>query len=166
MAHSHNMNMDQLVRQRVMQIIDQTVAYWFGMTVQELHGENKTRGDVVPRQIASYLIRGFTTASPVEIGRHFDGRHESTIRRSVLRVEVLRRTVKAADLTVCGLIEQVQNALRRAETSNRCINQKVLSIDRVGAMTNCAGLRIEKAVSAKERRHPMVPIFIVAATRG
>ncbi|MGB9610963.1 MAG: chromosomal replication initiator protein DnaA, partial [Bryobacteraceae bacterium] len=45
-----------------------------------------------PRQIAMYLCRELTAASLPEIGRHFGGKHHTTVLHAIRKVEELRRT--------------------------------------------------------------------------
>jgi hypothetical protein len=120
----------QQSRERMMRWIDEAVADWFGMTIAELHQSKKTRAGVVPRQIASYLMKQIAGSSLAEIGGHFGGQHESTIRHSILKVESMRRTVHGAELTVCGLIEQLKPKMNGPGYLDFDAGQKVLSMTR------------------------------------
>jgi chromosomal replication initiator protein len=45
-----------------------------------------------PRQIAMYLIKELTEASLPEIGRHFGGKHHTTVLHSIQKIEALRNS--------------------------------------------------------------------------
>jgi chromosomal replication initiator protein len=45
-----------------------------------------------PRQIAMYLVKELTSASLPEIGRHFGGKHHTTVLHSVRKVDEMRQT--------------------------------------------------------------------------
>jgi chromosomal replication initiator protein len=61
----------------------------------------------VPRQIAMYLTKQMTDASLSEIGRHFGGRHHTTVRYSIDRVHELRRSDAALDRVISRLLESL-----------------------------------------------------------
>jgi Bacterial dnaA protein helix-turn-helix len=60
-----------------------------------------------PRQLAMYLARQLTGASLVEIGRQFGGRHHTTVLHSIEKIEEVRRSDGALNLT----IERLMNDL-------------------------------------------------------
>lgn len=139
------MDKNRQARELAMQVIDEAVAYWFGMTVEELHARKKTRAGAVPRQIAIYLMKQLTGASVSEISAHFGGQHESTIRRSVMRVESLRQAVSAAELTVRGLIESIQLAMRQVDRERPGNNRKLLLMTRVRVVTDGTNQKLRSA---------------------
>jgi chromosomal replication initiator protein len=58
----------------------------------------------VPRQIAMYVAKQLTDASLPEIGRHFGGRHHTTVMHSIARVTELRSTDPALDHAINKLL--------------------------------------------------------------
>jgi chromosomal replication initiator protein len=59
-----------------------------------------------PRQVAMYLVKELTTASLPEIGRHFGGKHHTTVLHSVRKVDEMRRT----DPDLNSLIHTILNS--------------------------------------------------------
>jgi chromosomal replication initiator protein len=45
-----------------------------------------------PRQVAMYLVKEITSASLPEIGRHFGGKHHTTVLHSIRKVEEIRQS--------------------------------------------------------------------------
>jgi chromosomal replication initiator protein len=84
--------------------IQQAVAHMFGSAVQEFKTDRGPRTVALPRQIAMYLSREPTDASPSEIGRYFGGKHSSTVRSLITRVHDLRRTDAAFENALSKLI--------------------------------------------------------------
>jgi chromosomal replication initiator protein len=96
------------VRACVVGEIKSTVAYFFGMPVEELHRKSTARAVTVPRQIAMYLTKQITDASLAEIGRYFGGRHHTTVMHSIMRVEEQRRTKDGVELAIRIIIESIK----------------------------------------------------------
>lgn len=74
--------------------IIQTVCNYFERDVNEVKSTNQLRENVVPRQMAMYLIRRNTKLSLTEIGRNFFGRNgkpkdHSTVIHSLNTVDML-----------------------------------------------------------------------------
>jgi hypothetical protein len=161
------MDRDQQVQAELLHTIDGAVAYCFGMTIKELHDKRKTRAVVVARRIASYLMKRMAGASLADIGRHFGGQHRSTVRCSVLQVETLRCRVVAADLTVVGLIEDVQIAVRQSASSSRESEMKVLSMRGWRALgvssQMAAGREVPTIPGVIRSLQPIHPISVVPA---
>lgn len=59
--------------------IQETVAQYFDLTVEDLKGKKRKREIVVPRQIAMYLSREITEASLPKIGQEFGGKDHTTV---------------------------------------------------------------------------------------
>lgn len=106
----HFMNLNSVrARECTIAAIKRTVAYFFGMTLEELHRKDTTRAATVPRQIAIYLVKQMTDASLSEIGREFGGQHHSTVTRSIRKIEEQRRTKDGLDLTIRVLVESIKD---------------------------------------------------------
>src|ERR1700733_6885558 len=88
--------------------IKSIVAYFFGMSVDELHQRSTTRAETVPRRIAMYLVKQITDASLAEIGRQFGGMHHSTVKDSLVRVEEQRQAKEGVELTIRIIIESIK----------------------------------------------------------
>jgi chromosomal replication initiator protein len=88
--------------------IKSTVAYFFGMSVRDLHQRSMTQAVIVPRQIAMYLARQITDASLAEIGRQFGGMHHTTVKYSVGRVEDQRKTKDSVGLAIRIILESIK----------------------------------------------------------
>jgi hypothetical protein len=77
---------DAQIREATIRSIQEAVARLFDLPVDELRQESTRRAVAVPRQIAIYLAKLMTDASLPEIGRHFGGRHHTTVMHSIAKV--------------------------------------------------------------------------------
>ena len=66
--------------------IQDEICRHYGVSIDELIGERRTRRVVTPRQVAMYLIRELTDSSLPAIGLAFGGRDHSTVLHAVQRV--------------------------------------------------------------------------------
>jgi chromosomal replication initiator protein len=80
------------VREDTIKSIQEAVAYLFGLSVEQRKQESTRREVAVPRQIAIYLAKQMTDASLPEIGRHFGGKHHTTVMYSIAKIHDRRRT--------------------------------------------------------------------------
>jgi chromosomal replication initiator protein len=86
-------------RARVVTIvaIQQAVAEFFGIRVEEMRAKRRTKGVAFPRQVAMYVARELTDASLPRIGEEFGGRDHTTVMHACQRVrEVLQRDAHLA----------------------------------------------------------------------
>lgn len=60
-------------------LIQETVAKYFKITIADLNGKKRNRNIAFPRQIAMYLCRELTTSSLPKIGKTFGGRDHTTV---------------------------------------------------------------------------------------
>ena len=60
-------------------LIQQKVEDYFGVSVSDLKGKKRTREIAHPRQVAMYLCRELTDASLPKIGQEFGGRDHTTV---------------------------------------------------------------------------------------
>ncbi len=67
-------------------LVQEAVARHYGITLDELVGDRRTKRVVVPRQVAMYLSRELTDASLPAIGRAFGGRDHTTVIYAVQKV--------------------------------------------------------------------------------
>ena len=61
------------------ELIQQKVEDYFGVSVSDLKGKKRTREIAHPRQVAMYLCRELTDASLPKIGQEFGGRDHTTV---------------------------------------------------------------------------------------
>ena len=76
----------------------------FGLTVEELRHGSSRHVVAVPRQIAMYLVKQMTDASLPEIGRHFGGKHHTTVTHSIAKIHELRSSEAEVDRAVSKLL--------------------------------------------------------------
>ena len=68
-------------------LIQETVAQYYQLKVDDLKSKNNSKPIVRPRQVAMYLCKKLTDSSLPEIGKSFGGKHHSTVIHSISRVE-------------------------------------------------------------------------------
>ena len=93
-----------------LEIIQETVARYFHLTLSDLCSRKRGRRFVLPRQVAMYLARRLTTLSLTEITRGF-GQSRATIVRSCQRIEMLLKE----DLVLSQSIEALTAELTRPQ---------------------------------------------------
>ena len=76
--------------------IIKAVADKFNLQPAQLKQKTNVKNIAYPRQIAMYLCKELTPASLPEIGRHFNGKHHTTVLHSVQKIDQLRQ--RDADL--------------------------------------------------------------------
>ncbi|MGA2465944.1 MAG: chromosomal replication initiator protein DnaA [Thermodesulfobacteriota bacterium] len=67
--------------------IQKVVASFYNIKISDLKVKRKSKGYLIPRQIAMYLSRKLTNASLLEIGDKFGGKDHSTVIHSIKKVE-------------------------------------------------------------------------------
>lgn len=67
-------------------LIQESVANYYQLKVEDLKSKNNSRAIVVPRQVAMYLCKQLTSCSLPVIGKAFGGKHHSTVIHSVNKV--------------------------------------------------------------------------------
>ena len=76
------------------EMIQKTIADYFGMRVHELKAKNNSKAVTLPRQIAMYLCKKLTGLSLPQIGREFGNKHHTTVIHSVNKIDQLRQDDK------------------------------------------------------------------------
>jgi chromosomal replication initiator protein len=71
--------------------IIKAVAEKFNMQPAQLKQKTNVQQIAYPRQIAMYLCKELTPASLPEIGRHFNGKHHTTVLHSVQKIASQRQ---------------------------------------------------------------------------
>jgi chromosomal replication initiator protein len=97
--------MDDLqLRESTIKEIQEAVAHLFGLSTEELRQGSSRHVVALPRQIAMYLVKQMTDASLPEIGRHFGGRHQTTVMHSIAKIHKLRSSEAELDQAVSKLL--------------------------------------------------------------
>lgn len=100
---------DPQLREKTIKEIQEAVAHLFGLSAEDLRQGSSRHVVALPRQIAMYLVKQMTDASLPEIGRHFGGRHHTTVMHSIAKIHKLRSSEAELD-----------NAVRKLLTSLAC----------------------------------------------
>ena len=74
-------------------IINETGRY-YGLDVDDIRGQRRSKDTAMARQVAMYLIRKLTNLSLEDIGKEFDSRNHSTVLSSIRKVEELVKSDK------------------------------------------------------------------------
>jgi chromosomal replication initiator protein len=80
-----------------LEMIQKSIADYFGMRVQDLKSKNNSKSIAVPRQICMYLCKKITGASLPQIGREFGNKHHTTVLHSITKIETMREQDKELD---------------------------------------------------------------------
>jgi chromosomal replication initiator protein len=90
------------------QAIQNTVAEFFGLRIDEMRAKRRTKGVAFPRQVAMYIARELTDASLPRVGEEFGGRDHTTVMHACQRVrDAIRRDAHLA-ATIKRLMEDLQ----------------------------------------------------------
>ncbi len=87
--------------------VQRAVAEQFGFSVDRLKEKGNSHPIVVPRQIAMYLARELTQASFPQLGRHFGGKHHTTVMHSIRKIEEQRH----ADVDLAAVLAKLESDL-------------------------------------------------------
>jgi chromosomal replication initiator protein len=74
------------------EMIQKTIADYYGMRVQDLKSRNNSKSVALPRQICMYLCKKITGMSLPQIGREFGNKHHTTVLHSISKIEGARQT--------------------------------------------------------------------------
>jgi Bacterial dnaA protein helix-turn-helix len=96
-------------RRQTVALIQETVATFYGLSVDELRGPRRDRAIVLPRQVAMFLIREATASSLEAICRAFGGRDHTTVWHACQRIGRLGRE----GAPVRGDLAQIRDRLVR-----------------------------------------------------
>lgn len=95
-------------RRITMEAVVRAVAERFGLQPAQLKQKTNAHEISRPRQIAMYLCKDLTGASLPEIGRHFGGKHHTTVLHAIRKVEQLRRTDPEINRLIHSIIDSFQ----------------------------------------------------------
>ncbi len=88
--------------------IQEAVATYYGITVEDLKSPRRNHEITVPRQIAMYLTREMMPLSLTKIGDAFGGRHYTTVMSSIDKVD---ESIKQSP-SLTGLLDDIRRILR------------------------------------------------------
>lgn len=95
-------------RRVTIESIVRAVCERYGMQPAQLRQKTNAQEIARPRQVAMYLCKELTPASLPEIGRHFGGKHHTTVLHSVRKVDELRHSDPDLNRLVHSLIDSLQ----------------------------------------------------------
>jgi chromosomal replication initiator protein len=90
--------------------IQQVVSERFGISLQELVGQRRSRSVVYPRHVAMYLCRELTDSSLPKIGLHFGGRDHTTVINATSNITKLIRE----DRGVYNLVQELTARIKQS----------------------------------------------------
>ena len=93
-----------------LELIENVVSDYYGISVNELHTKNRSRNIAYPRQIAMYLSRELTGTSLPQIGNHFGGRDHTTVLHAYEKIKGDREKDSALDKRIIELTELIQKS--------------------------------------------------------
>src|SRR5574341_461344 len=87
--------------------IEEAVAERFHVKIADMKSRRRSKTLVHPRQIAMYLCRELTDASFPEIGRHFGGKHHTTISQACKQIAKANLSESTISATLESLKDQI-----------------------------------------------------------
>ena len=97
--------LDQDDRSVTIERIQRFIADYYRLKVTDLKSRNNSKSISKPRQIAMYLSKSLTPSSLPEIGRHFGGKHHSTVIHSIRKVNEQRQADENFNTLIIGFLE-------------------------------------------------------------
>ena len=82
-------------------------AKYFGVSVADLTGNNRSRHISYPRQVSMYLVRELTDNSLPKIGDDFGGRDHTTVMHGISKISALLKKDKEAKTQVQEIINRI-----------------------------------------------------------
>ena len=92
------------------ELIQESVAAYYGITVDDLKSPRRNHDITVPRQIAMYLVREMMGLSLTKIGEAFGGRHYTTVMSSIEKVE---KSMKVSP-SLTNLMDDIRRMIKDA----------------------------------------------------
>ena len=88
-------------------LIQQAVAEFFNIEIDDLKAQRRTKNITLPRQIAMYLVRELTDYSLPKIGEEFGGRDHTTVIHAYEKIQDLIKTDPEVDRIIKNLIHKL-----------------------------------------------------------
>lgn len=95
-------------REVTMEVIQEIVASYFKIKIEDLHAKKRTRSIAYPRQIAMYLCRELTDTSLPQIGNFFGGRDHTTVLHACDKISKEKVSDAKLSSILHELIERIQ----------------------------------------------------------
>ena len=100
---------EEKTREVTMELIQEVVASYFKLRLDDLHGKKRTRNLAMPRQIAMYLCRELTGNSLPQIGNSFGGRDHTTVIHACEKIGKERKEDSKLDRTIEQLMQRIES---------------------------------------------------------
>jgi chromosomal replication initiator protein len=91
-----------------MDVIQEIVASYFKIKIEDLQSKKRTRTIAYPRQIAMYLCREMTETSLPQIGQFFGGRDHTTVIHAYDKISQDKETDNRLGGILNELIDRIQ----------------------------------------------------------
>lgn len=91
-----------------MEVIQEIVASYFKLKIEDMHTKKRTRNIAFPRQIAMYLCRELTDTSLPQIGSFFGGRDHTTVIHACDKINKEKDADMKLNAILNELIERIQ----------------------------------------------------------
>ena len=95
-------------REVTLEIIQEIVASYFQIPVDDLHSKKRSRSIAFPRQIAMYLCRELTESSLPSIGQFFGGRDHTTVLHAYDKIKTEKETDDKLAKILTELVARIQ----------------------------------------------------------
>lgn len=96
-------------KQITVELIQETIASYFKLKIDELLAKKRTRNVAYPRQIAMYLSRELTETSLPRLGEMFGGRDHTTVIHAYDKISRERNADVKLSNTIKELIKRIEN---------------------------------------------------------
>lgn len=96
-------------KQISIELIQQAIAEYFNLKIDDFKAKKRTRSIAYPRQIAMYLCRELTDSSLPKIGEEFGGRDHTTVLHAHDKISNERAQDTKLDRTISELVSHLQN---------------------------------------------------------
>lgn len=90
-------------------LIQEVVANYFNLKIEDLKAKKRTRSVAFPRQIAMYLCRELTENSLPDIGKEFGGRDHTTVLHACEKIREELNTDPSLPQVITQLMQQIRN---------------------------------------------------------
>lgn len=91
------------------ELIQQIVANYYNIRIEELKGKKRNQSVVFPRQVAMYLVRELTDYSLPKIGEDFGGRDHSTVIHAYDKIKNQLLVDSSLENKINSLLEKIKN---------------------------------------------------------
>ena len=91
-----------------MELIQEIVASYFKVKLEDLHSKKRNQRIAYPRQVAMYLSRELTDTSLPQIGQFFGGRDHSTVLHAYNKVSDDRQNDAKIAKTINDILNRIQ----------------------------------------------------------